>query len=134
MEQQEDAPAGIKYPTLAAKQSEVNGVDQDLAGRNRGMNIPRASPGAFDQTISMPNLPHFFISGVAASVSEWQLIHSLTLAATTNQAEATQLAALGIIASCAADFARRTSPRYNAKNPAPWRGAGLELRFRMTTY
>jgi len=25
----------------------------------------------------------FFISGVAASVSEWQLIHSLTLAATT---------------------------------------------------
>jgi hypothetical protein len=26
---------------------------------------------------------NFFISGVAASVSEWQLIHSLTLAATT---------------------------------------------------
>jgi hypothetical protein len=40
----------------------------------------------------------FFISGVAASVSEWQLIHSLTLAATTRSSRS-QLRGIGPIAN-----------------------------------
>jgi len=41
----------------------------------------------------MPIFRNFFIFGVAASVSEWQLIHSLTLAATTRSSRSSPAAA-----------------------------------------
>jgi hypothetical protein len=44
----------------------------------------------------MPIPRFFFISGVAASVSEWQLIHSITLAATIRSSRSSPTAAEGI--------------------------------------